>query len=743
MNRAFVSLSLATLLLLAPASWAQVSSPHIGYVYPAGGQQGTTFEVKLGGQYFNEADSVQVSGTGVTAKVLRQNRPLTQAEITALREKLQSLNKQTKKSPEDLKEIVKIREQLAQAAIAVSPVLAENVFVEVTIVKNAPVGPRELRLQAKSGMSNPVVFDVGQLPEVRQKKESFDPEARPRRNLARFAKKRAIVRESEVKVTLPAVLNSQLMPGEVDHYRFSAKKGQHLVFRTRARALIPYLADAVPGWIQAVLTLYDADGNEVAFNDDYGDSPDPVLAYKVPAEGEYVLQIHDALYRGREDFVYRIEAGELPHITGVFPLGGRTNVQTVVTLEGWNLPRQSLTLEAKEMKPGRVPLSIQQGELWSSQVPFMVSTLPECLEQEPNNTIATAQKIILPIIVNGRIARPGERDVFRFEGRAGQVVVAEVYARRLGSPLDSFLKLTDAAGKRLAFNDDQEDRGQGLMTHHADSRIQTTLPTDGTYYVHIGDIRRHGSPAHAYRLRISPPQPDFELRITPCSINARPGTTVPVTVHALRKDGFAGEINLSLTFRPLGFALAGAKIPAKENDVRMTVQVPAMPRPKPVQLDVEGRAMIAGKIVTHRAIPAEDMMQAFAYHHLVPANHLLVTVSKDARARFPARLLHTQPIKIRPGGTALVRFAIPRGAGSDKLQVLLNEPPEGISLKRSVFSSDGAVLELRADSEKVKPGLRTNVIAEVYPQSGKAGKPSRFPLGTFPAIPVEVIRPGR
>lgn len=39
------------------------------------------------------------------------------------------------------------------------------------------------------------------------------------------------------------------------------------------------------------------------------------------------------------------------------------------------------------------------------------------------------------------------------------------------------------------------------------------------------------------------------------------------------------------------------------------------------------------------------------------------------------------------------------------------------------------------------PGLRTNVIAEVYPDSGQAGKPSRFPLGTFPAIPVEVIRP--
>ena len=39
--------------------------------------------------------------------------------------------------------------------------------------------------------------------------------------------------------------------------------------------------------------------------------------------------------------------------------------------------------------------------------------------------------------------------------------MAEVYARRLDSPLDSVLKLTDAAGKQLAFNDDHEDKGAG------------------------------------------------------------------------------------------------------------------------------------------------------------------------------------------------------------------------------------------------------------------------------------------
>jgi len=69
--------------------------------------------------------------------------------------------------------------------------------------------------------------------------------------------------------------------------------------------------------------------------------------------------------------------------------------------------------------------------------------------------------------VNGRIDQPGDVDVFSFEGRAGTEIVAEVMARRLNSPLDSVLRLTDTTGKQIAFNDDFEDKGAGLETHHA------------------------------------------------------------------------------------------------------------------------------------------------------------------------------------------------------------------------------------------------------------------------------------
>ena len=116
--------------------------------------------------------------------------------------------------------------------------------------------------------------------------------------------------------------------------------------------------------------------------------------------------------------------------------------------------------------------------------------------------------------------KPEEQDVYRFEGRARQQVVAEVFARRLDSPLDSLIRLTDKEGKQLAFNDDFEDKGIGLETHHADSYLTISLPTDGTYFLHITDNQSQGGPDFAYRLRISEPRPDFALRVVPSSIDS-------------------------------------------------------------------------------------------------------------------------------------------------------------------------------------------------------------------------------
>ena len=142
--------------------------------------------------------------------------------------------------------------------------------------------------------------------------------------------------------------------------------------------LVPYVADGVPGWFQAVLRLYDSGGKEVAYNDDFYFRPDPVLYYEVPADGEYVLTINEALYRGRESFTYRMTVGELPFVTNIFPLGGRVGEPVKIEMDGWNLEKTTLTPPPKDAKPGRHLIAATNGTLVSNYVPFALDTLPEC-----------------------------------------------------------------------------------------------------------------------------------------------------------------------------------------------------------------------------------------------------------------------------------------------------------------------------------------------------------------------------
>jgi hypothetical protein len=50
-------------------------------------------------------------------------------------------------------------------------------------------------------------------------------------------------------------------------------------------------------------------------------------------------------------------------------------------------------------------------------------------------------------------------------------------------------------------------------------------------------------------------------------------------------------------------------------------------------LQVQGRATIQAQTVSHPAVPAEDMMQAFAYRHLVPVQELKLAVLKPFAAK--------------------------------------------------------------------------------------------------------------
>jgi len=762
--------------------------PRIGYVCPAGGRQGTTFLVTVGGQflgswkgeYFIDVSKAHFSGGGITVEVVKDDKPMREKDANALRQKARELLK-NKPDAEARKQIARIKREVSQYESArivkqTYPAIGDTVTLRVTLAADAAPGQRELRVETPRGISNPLRFFVGRLPEFQKPQPDIVADARE-------ASEMTYPPTSTTDVVLPVVVNGQIIPrnpdslwqppdrftpGVADRYRFQARKGQQLVIAAGARRLIPYLADAVPGWFQATLALYDAEGRELAYQDDYRFHPDPVLFFTVPQDGQYVAEIKDAIYRGRPDFVYRITLGELPYIADVFPLGGRAGAATTVKLSGRNLPADTLPMDAKDMTPGIHPLSVRKGDMTSNTMPFAVDTLPECLEREPNDSTQTAQAVTLPVIVNGRIDRSGDWDVFRLEGRAGQEIIAEVNARRLESPLDSVLEFLDAAGARLAFNDDHQDKSDYLRTHHADSLIRVTLPADGTYYVRLGDAQRHGGAEYAYRLRLSPPRGDFELRVTPSCVNAITWRLNPIAVYAMRKDGFDGEITLRFKDDPFGLALGGGAIPQGQDQVRLTLAVAPLLSAEPVHPHLEGRAMIDGKEVVRQAIPSDEMTQAFFYKHVVPARDL--TVVPEDRDRFrqeaaraarenkppkspaaarrtfqsPMEILSEQPVRIPVGGTATVQVRMSWNR-TGQIQVDLSDPPEGIAVDRASWAEKGLLLVLRGDA-KAKTGLKGNLMANAFLQTttkGKDGKTreERQLIGPLPAIPFEVVKP--
>ena len=105
------------------------------------------------------------------------------------------------------------------------------------------------------------------------------------------------------KATFPSAFNGVIdKPGDVDHFRFTAKKGQTFDIHCFARRLGSPL--------DSVMTLYNGAGTGLTSNDD-AIGPDSYFRYTFPADGEYVIGVTDHLGKGGPTYFYRIEFNEV------------------------------------------------------------------------------------------------------------------------------------------------------------------------------------------------------------------------------------------------------------------------------------------------------------------------------------------------------------------------------------------------------------------------------------------------
>lgn len=298
--------------------------------------------------------------------------------------------------------------------------------LKAKIPEDAPLGAFEIILDTPLGLTGGFIFTVNERPDT--------PEAEPNDTP-----------ENAQKITSPVVVSGRIeRSGDIDRYRIEATGGQELGFILTQSMLNPSMR------------ILDAAGKELATSENFGDAKNQKLGFQFPAAGSYLLEIGDRDLRG--GLSYRLNVGEFPLVTGVFPLGVVAGAgPQKVSVRGFNIggareieikPPDTATYGQKiglpiEVKPG-MPVAMREVAVGSS---------PELIEAEPNETPDKAQPLAFPSTVNARLwkdgAAGGDSDLYRITGRKGEKIILETMAARLGSPVDTVIEILDMQGKPL------------------------------------------------------------------------------------------------------------------------------------------------------------------------------------------------------------------------------------------------------------------------------------------------------
>lgn len=390
--------------------------------------------------------------------------------------------------------------------------------LSLSVSGDAALGAREFRVATAGGVSEPLTVNVDDLRQVPAEGDNHDT-------------------QHAQWVELPAAVNGVIRePARSDFYRFKASKDERLILDVQAFRLGSPLDSS--------LALFDAAGKELARSEDVN-GLDSLIDFTVPEPGEYVLQLRDFRYQGGKDFKYRIVAGALPYLDGIFPLGGQRGQPVELALRGRNL--DGLTQMKLRVQPdaplGRQEIRARTARGYSNAAQFEVGDLAETGETEPNNTVTNANMVTLPVVINGRINAAKDVDQFRFKVEKDRTYIFEVEASRFGSPLDPVLYLTDAQGKVLEQNDDAAG---------ADARIERRFAEAGEYVVRIRDLLERGGEDFSYRLVIRPPRPDFTVTYFPDTPRISRGSFAVVGVEVQRTAGFGGPVEAWMDQLPAG-----------------------------------------------------------------------------------------------------------------------------------------------------------------------------------------------
>ena len=464
----------------------------------------------------------EVAGPGALALIADEGQPLPAApEINAL--SIRGLQSGTTSvlavSGTNLGPSPQLVAPFATEKIAVRPgATAERVEFEIAVPAGAPAGHYPVRVQTVHGISGALTVAVDALAQVPFVEGTADQ-----------------------PVTLPVAVTGLLNGQQQHRIYFAGHPGDKLVFDLECKRL--------GAAMDPVLELRNPRG--VPLTIAWGKPQfrgDTRIEATLFAEGVYSVDLHDLAYNAPGQNSYRLKIGNLKLVDMTFPpavaAGGP---HTLAAIGPGMEPSATLTIDAPHAIAG-LPQSVNLPPATGAVGPapsVVISTAVEIVEATgPEGQLQPidarfGERAHVPIVVNGRISRPGESDRYALQVTAGMTLSLSVESHALRSPLDAQLQVLSASdGSVLAANEERP-------------AVDYAVPAGvSTVHVSIRDVNRRGGPEFMYRLRIIPAgQPDFSLSVSAERV-ALPRDGNALLRYDVNRAGYNGPIALALSGAP-------------------------------------------------------------------------------------------------------------------------------------------------------------------------------------------------
>ncbi len=530
---------------------AQMHPPEVRLVYPLGGSAGLTTRVTIAGVSFRNARQIIFDQPGIAAKIVAPDF----AKLPA-----PTLDNDN----------------------------ATYVVADFTVDRSAYRDLYSFRVISDAGVSSAGKWMVGrELPQIEEKEPNNG-------------------RAQAQSVTLPVSVNG--------HIGDASDTDTYAVDLEADKAFVAEVVAAQAGSpLDSLLTLVDANGAEVASNDDFG-GPDSVLVYTPKTAGRYFVTISSSTGAGSGAHAYRLSLGVLPLLTGTLPGTLPKGKSAVVTAMGVNVPA-SFQVEIPLNWPyGLAHIHSSEG-VSSNGIIVGVSDLPVLTSDGQNVDSAHAVTLFAPVVANGRFFKPGSTDAspafYKFHADVGKRFLLDVQCQdRSGTRCDPLLTLYAPDGKMLEESDDSQGR---------DCHIDRVFDKTGDYVVRVKNLDGTHSPDVVYQLIVhNPPDPGFSITGDTGARALGQGGSAAFEVQ-VNRDRWAGAVTLTASDLPSGVTASSMVVP--QGVARGLVVLTAAPGAPltgfPLHITATGD--IGGKKVTRTLTRATDRIWNGGVMSLQPA----------------------------------------------------------------------------------------------------------------------------